>query len=293
MNYIVQLQGGLGNQMFGYAFSKYLEYITGESVQLSLLPFLLKQDHNGLELHEAFSNVKGISNNRYRIIVLLHKLLTNKKLRYILYSIVRHIQYPDKSCFWAKHPYSFYEVPIPKIRYYFGLWQNCRYTHPVRDILINDFQFKLPEDGDFKIFEQQLLNNNTVAIHVRRGDYLNKEYQNWNIFEDFSYFNNSIEYLKKEYDAKLFFIFSDDINTCKTIFKGKSFVFVDVNHGSNSYLDMYLMSLATHIVISNSTFSWWAAFLKKKDGMVIAPQYWTSNTKIETKSFSPGNWLYF
>ena len=56
---------------------------------------------------------------------------------------------------------------------------------------------------------------------------------------------------------------------------------------------MYLMSLATHIIISNSTFSWWAAFLKKKEGIVIAPKYWTSKTKVETQTFSPDNWLFF
>lgn len=294
MSYFVHLQAGLGNQMFGYAFSKYLEFKTGESVKLSLSHFLVKQDHNGLELHTAFTNVKGISKKRYKLISFLYNILYNRTLRYNVYRVIRNIKYPNKICFWAKHPYSFYDVPIPQKKYYCGLWQNCHYTIPIRDVLINDFKFRLPNDGEYKIFENELLNcNNTVAIHIRRGDYLTQEYSNWNIFQDFSYFENAIEYLKKNFDTKRFFIFSDDINACKNTFKGNEFVFVDVNHGINSYLDMYLMSLATHIIISNSTFSWWAAFLKKKEGIVIAPKYWTSKTKVETQTFSPDNWLFF
>lgn len=293
MKYSVQLQAGLGNQMFGYAFYKYLECKTKKKVKLSLLPFLLRQDHNGLELHSAFANTKGISLKKYNLVSLLYGALLTEKIRYFVFSLIRHLKYPKSICYWAESPYSFIEVPLPGVKYYCGLWQNSRYAEAVREQLFKDFVFKLPPTGAYKDYEDALLNNSdTVAIHIRRGDYLSPQYANWNIFQDYSYFFKSIEYLKKEYNAKTFFIFSDDMKFCKETFIGKEYVFVDANTGSNSYLDMYLMTLASHNIISNSSFSWWAAFLKKQDGVVIAPKYWTARTKVETANFSPSNWMY-
>lgn len=289
----VQIQAGLGNQMFGYAFCKYLENKTNKRTKLSLLPFLLRQDHNGLELHSAFTNIRGISKTKYKTISYLHKNLLTEKIRYFVFSLLSHIKYPKNICYWAQSPYAFVDVPISGIKYYCGLWQNSRYAEAVREQLLYDFTFNLPTEGAYKTYEDALLNNSdTVAIHIRRGDYLSPKYANWNIFQDYSYFFKSIEYLKKEYKAKTFFIFSDDIKFCKETFIGKEYVFVEANTGTNSYLDMYLMTLASHNIISNSSFSWWAAFLKKQDGVVIAPKYWTARTKVETASFSPSNWMY-
>lgn len=293
MKQTVQLQAGLGNQMFGYAFCKYLEYKTKEKVHFSLLPFLMTQDHNGLELHTAFANVRGISAYKYNLISYLHRIISSPKIRLFLFKVIRNIKYPQKVCYWGQSPYSFINVPLPGIKYYCGLWQNFQYVEPIRVQLLHDFTFNLPTEGKYKLYEQTILNNqDTVAVHIRRGDYLQEKYSNWNIFKDYSFFFQSIDFLKKKYNAKNFYIFSDDIETCKNIFVGNEYVFVDINKGKNSYLDMYLMSLATHNIISNSTFSWWSAILKKKNGIVIAPKYWTSKTKIETASFSPNNWIY-
>lgn len=293
MKNTVQLQAGLGNQMFGYTFSKYLEYKTKEKAKLSLLPFLLRQDHNGLEIHKVFVGVKGINICKYYLITCLHKIFFLDNIRFFIFRLIRNIKYPQSVCYWTQSPYTFIEVPLSGIKYYCGLWQNAQYAQPVREQLLSDFTFKLPKDGAYKKYEEVLLTSqDTVAIHIRRGDYLSEEYSNWNIFQDYSFFFNSIEFLKKQYNAKSFFIFSDDLIACKEIFIGDEYTFVEANTGKNSYLDMYLMTLATHNIISNSSFSWWAAFLKQKSGVVIAPKYWTSKTKIETASFSPNNWIY-
>lgn len=173
MKHTVQLQAGLGNQMFGYAFCKYLEYKITKKVHFSLLPFLITQDHNGLELHTAFANVKGISINKYHLISFFYRILNSKKIRYFLFRVIRNIKYPQKVCYWAQSPYSFIDVPVPEVKYYCGLWQNFRYVEPIRVQLLHDFTFNLPTDGKYKLYEQAILNNqDTVAVHIRRGDYL-------------------------------------------------------------------------------------------------------------------------
>ena len=143
------------------------------------------------------------------------------------------------------------------------------------------------------IEEKILATPNSVAVHVRRGDYLSPEYSNWNIFDDYSYFHTAIDILNNKKNNLKFYIFSDDIEGCKNEFRDIDCIFVDCNYGKNSYLDMYLMSLCRNVIISNSTFSWWAAYLNKHlDKIVIAPMQWTKNTKIMTNSFSPDNWIY-
>ena len=113
------------------------------------------------------------------------------------------------------------------------------------------------------------------------------------VFDDYSYFHTAIDILNNKKNNLKFYIFSDDIEGCKNEFRDIDCIFVDCNYGKNSYLDMYLMSLCRNVIISNSTFSWWAAYLNKHlDKIVIAPMQWTKNTKIMTNSFSPDNWIY-
>lgn len=112
----------------------------------------------------------------------------------------------------------------------------------------------------------------TVSIHVRRGDYV--------LHED-SYLPTTLEYIKKARalfdDMQTFVYFSDDIEWCKENLRlSDKDVFIS---GETDVMDLYLMSMMNHNIISNSTFSWWAAYLNKNPSkVVVSPKTWYGPT---------------
>jgi hypothetical protein len=124
--------------------------------------------------------------------------------------------------------------------------------------------------------------NNPVSIHVRRGDYV-KHPNYWVVTPE--YIQAALEqFSDNEYT---FLIFSDDIQWCKEIFP-EGVIFME---GNNQFEDLCLMSLCNHNIISNSTFSWWGAFLNKnKNKKVIAPRMWYSEYK-DLSDLYPRQWL--
>lgn len=111
-----------------------------------------------------------------------------------------------------------------------------------------------------------ILDNETCSIHVRRGDYLGL--QEYHPTCSMSYFNEAISKINNN----IYLIFSDDISWCKENFVGDNFVFVE---GNNEVTDLYLMSMCSNNIISNSSYSWWGAWLNKNETKkVVAPKIW-------------------
>jgi len=127
--------------------------------------------------------------------------------------------------------------------------------------------------------------SNSVSIHVRRGDYLNK-YDKHPV-QDINYYNLAMKYFR---DYKKFIIFSDDIEWCKTNFIGDQFIFIE---GEHDYIDLWLMSLCDHNIIANSSFSWWGAWLNQNiNKKVIAPKNWFGpKKKLDTIDLYCKDWI--
>lgn len=113
---------------------------------------------------------------------------------------------------------------------------------------------------------KELLSKETVAIHIRRGDYLTVADANGLLMCDLAgttdYYNKALSQFDK--DKHHFVIFSNDIEYAKKMTEFKE---IDPDHitfiqGQKEYEDLYLMSMCKHQVMSNSTFSWWAAYLR-------------------------------
>lgn len=106
-----------------------------------------------------------------------------------------------------------------------------------------------------------------VAIHVRRGDYVNNPFY-VDLFKD-GYYQKAMA----EFPNEQFMVFSDDIAWCKEqeIFKGCEF-----SEGQNEVSDLNLMASCKSIIMANSSFSWWGAWLGSHE-KVIAPQSWFSD----------------
>lgn len=129
------------------------------------------------------------------------------------------------------------------------------------------------------------ISNGTVAIHVRRGNYVDLSLHHYNLPPE--YYLNAMNYFK----GYRFMIFSDDIEWCKEKFKGGNITFVG---GENEVIDLYMMSMCEHNVIANSTFGWWGAWLNNNPNKkVIYPDKWFGPAYAgwKTNDLFPDEWI--
>ena len=168
--------------------------------------------------------------------------------------------------------------------YLFGTFQSEKYF----DSEIVKHQFQIPSNLKERLNQSygHILNKGVTSINVRRGDYLTRP-DEYNI-TSMDFFKKAINYIGKDTD---FLIISDDIKWCKKNFKGANYFFADNN---TPLMDLYLQSLCTNNIISNSTFSWWGAWLNENpDKIVIAPKPWYGKalSNILTDDLIPKSWV--
>jgi hypothetical protein len=185
--------------------------------------------------------------------------------------------------------------------YFVGYWGNEKYFIENTMLIKNEFTLKDKfKTNEFKVLQEEAKTTHSVAMHIRRGDYIQNE-KSSKIFNSLTldYYQNAIEHMSgKVKDIKLL-IFSDDIGWVKS---NLSFVaeidhiFIDHQLNSKDYLEFSLMCQCKHFIMANSTFSWWAAWLgAKSDSIVIAPYNWYSDPSHQnnflSNNFIPKSWI--
>lgn len=274
---IINLKGGLGNQLFQYALYEKYKYLNKE-VYLYDIPVRENgNQHNGIEIDRVFNlRYKSIS-KEFNIQQYMKEEPQNLYVR--LNNVIKTLKGKCHYEYDLSYKNNFYKWDDCFLD---GYWQSPKYFQDIRNKLIEELQFwNIEEDLKKNRTNEEILNEiketNAVCIHIRRGDYYEKE--NVRIFGnicDLSYYKRAIScILDKEENVKFFF-FSDDIEWCSVNFdfiKDKKFVMG--NRGELSYIDMYLMSKCKHNIIANSSFSWWGAWLNQnEEKIVIAPKKW-------------------
>ena len=164
-----------------------------------------------------------------------------------------------------------------------GYFQSYKYFEHIKDKILDIFS---PSVKDLNYINKKYkTGKGIVSIHVRRGDYTNLNDYHHNL--KLEYYLNAIDY----FTDKEFLVFSDDIQWCKSQFKGDHFKFVE---GEKDYIDLYIMSLCEHNIIANSTFSWWGAYLNKNSNkIIIYPNKWfgPKNDEFKTIDLFPDEWI--
>jgi len=186
-------------------------------------------------------------------------------------------------------PFVYKKIDLPNDNFYVdGFFQSEKYFAHNRKELLE--WFKIPEQIKEKIELKysELFKQRTTSIHVRRGDYL--RYPNHHPVQTLEYYNKSIEYLKDSTD--LFMVFSDDIEWCKDNIKTDNIIYFE---DEKDYIEIYLMSLCDNNIISNSSFSWWGAWLNRNENkIVIGPKIWFgSEIQHNTNDILPEKWVKF
>lgn len=260
---IVVISNGLGNQMSQYAF--YLEKV---SSGISTKYITLCREHNGFELDKVFK----IKNNnifiRTFLTIIFRLFITNKSpFKYIKYI------YPWIKIHNENYVYQYdkkYKSKNTGINFFIGGWHDENYFSKSKELVKKKFDFKHTDSKPLLKYIEFINNtNNSVGIHVRRGDYLSPE--NINIFGkvcDENYYKAAIDKINQLIEKPNFFVFSNDINWAKEKFGHININYID-DTSLDSWMDMYLMSLCQNNIIANSTFSWWAAWLNKNENKII------------------------
>lgn len=162
----------------------------------------------------------------------------------------------------------------PDDSYVAGFFQSPRYFASIEATLRAELDLtSIPLPQDSLNFEEELRSQNTISLHIRRGDYLNIPSTRCLVE---NYHELAIEYFRENFDAPRFCVFSDDISWCRSRFKGGDFMFCEFIGSALSPLhDMRLMAACHHHVIVNSSYSWWAAWLNpSNEKVVVAPSMW-------------------
>ncbi|WP_293526245.1 alpha-1,2-fucosyltransferase [Prevotella sp.] len=275
---IVKYIGGLGNQMFIYAFSVALRETFRQEILVDTHYYKSRNFHNGLEIERIF----GIH---------LTEAKLSDKLKMSWYFPNYWIDYHLLGKLPARKN-TVRELPGQKVslellddssdKFYDGYWQSYQYFDSCRDVILKEFTFpkiSMEDKLNFELNERLKNEENSVGIHIRRGDYL----KNWKYrgLCGIDYYQKAIAYILEHIKSPKFFLFSDDIDWVKEnispLLKGYAVTFVNWNHSINSYKDMQLMAMCKNLIIANSSFSWWAAYLNQNNPIVVAPEKWINS----------------
>ena len=290
MNHVA-IYGGLGNQMFQFALAISMD-ASGIPTKISTNEYVLNRHYHGFELLKAFKVPVAIK-DRLKVFAVnrARDLLVETNGSYVR-SFVKKIVNHRSNVYNEKKEYEFDQsVFEQEDSFLVGTWQHIRYFEGQSELIREVFNFNKPKDLVNLKIANDIQKGNSVAVHIRRGDFMKPGNMDTRMIIDSSdYYNRAFELIESKVENPLFYIFSDDIKWAKENFKGNNCVFMTHNKGSNSYLDMYLMSLCKHFIIANSSFSWWPAWLANyKSKQVIMPYPWVKNS--ECKGMYPQGWI--
>lgn len=175
-----------------------------------------------------------------------------------------------------------------------GRWQNEKYFQNVEQQLRSAFRFRQPLAGAAEHIANEIVATSAVSLHVRRGDYAAfKGVEALHGKTDLAYYERGVRYISERVHNPHFFIFSDDIAWCReNLHLNVPATYVPSEAaGPHDAFHLQLMSLCDHHIITNSTFSWWGAWLDPRpEKIVVAPKRWY-NDREEQPDIIPAGWM--
>lgn len=171
-----------------------------------------------------------------------------------------------------------------------GLWQSEKYFAAIANTIRSELQVKKAPNGDNAAMLAEISSTNSVAVHVRYGDNVTVEQAHGAL--PLSYYHRACDLLQQKVSNTRYYVFSDDPSWAKAnlALPGET-VFVCHNGDEKNHEDLRLMSACKHHIIGNSTFSWWGAWLGKKEGqLVYAPRQYHMAASFTYPDYYPPNW---
>lgn len=272
---VVRISSGFGNQLFQYAFAIYLKEHYKEMVYLDRSSYKHRTAYRVCSI-DIISDLPTISDKR-------------------IYYNYRSIFLPIAKALFYINPFAkiidesnLHFPPNRKLLYFDGYWQTDRFINQIVDYMtyfkpkeqVPDFIEKYLEDIHYSY---------SVSIHVRRGDYFSEKQRYKYGICNVDYYQRAVKMLTENIGNCKLFVFSDDLDWVKGNIKLPANSVYIKNEDINPWWYIYLMSNCRDNIISNSSFSWWGAYLNNNSSKkVIAPGKWMIGSE---KSIALDNWI--
>lgn len=282
---ITLCNGGLGNQTFQYIFSRFVELAGGENCYLDDSVFGgNKVEHNGFEMQRVFPNSRPRLLSEYFSEDVWKYMLQKKEAGesiiqqwrnigedFTLVAETRGYRYDGNTVKVPTNEYFPWLALAEGNIYYHGYWINKNYLKgEYEKILKSELEFAPFTEEKNKGYEKQIMETNSVALHVRRGDFLKMKCD-----MPAEVYAAGVLKMREVVSAPHFFIFSDDMEWCRENLNKmgickEEVTFVEGNKGTNSYRDMQLMSYCKNVLlVTLSSFSYLAALLNRNESIHV------------------------
>lgn len=257
----ITLKGGLGNQMFQYAYGRNLSIMRNTELKLDLTHLIYP---------DKIDTLREFKLNAFDICANIYKPIKRPLLKIFFSKIINKVLKKEQ------------------------FFQSEKYFKNNENTIRKEIVLKKPlSTYSLEILNLILSKNNPVSLHIRRGDYVSNAKTNIHHgLCPIEYYEKSIEYIKLKINSPTFFIFSDDIHWAKDNLKSTSEMIFVSKPEIPDYEELILMSKCSHHIIANSSFSWWGAWLNPNPSkIVVAPKKWLNNVNIDTTDICPSEWI--
>lgn len=282
---IIKLQGGLGNQLFQYALGRTIETKYKKEVKYDVATY----------------REQGRFTQRFYLLNKFKTMVTFASDEEIIKAKNGAFNYFTRKAlnkfFFKKYNISYDPVFFESLKttdsaYLEGYWQSIRYVEPCIEDLRKEISLKDEMSQVLNEKIEEVSKSASVAIHIRRGDYLNAGVDLSVL--DISYYKKANDYASQRLNNLKYYIFTDDVRWAKENlhFLGKDNVIFISDLGMNDYEELLLMASCKNVIIANSSFSWWGAMLNQnKDAIIVCPKDWRNKFIKNDDNLCPKEWV--
>ena len=301
---VLKFTSGLGNQMFQYAFYRYLKKRYPKARILADLGWYeWNEAHQGFELEKLFSRednpdfylekashleawrASGVFPQKNEGIRYINRITRLFAGRHFKSQILSESGRENENLLKEKID----NLNPDKNTYITGYFLKEEYYRDNLSELKRAFTFDLSKIGaENERLLGEIASCNSVSLHVRRGDYLTSGKAQGFLSLGRDYYKRAVELIKEKTENPRFFLFSEDEEFLKNEFSWlPNARIISGNDGDRSFIDMLLMSRCHHNITANSTFSEWAGLLNShEDAIVVYPKAYMQDKDSDIKQLS-------
>jgi hypothetical protein len=297
---VVQLTGGLGNQLFQYAFARHLAHLNHSDLLL---------DTTQVESRSDPAHRRKFKLGHFRIpspvvrwdspLGFSFKTEAGRFSRGPVSRLARLLG-RTRHLVELSEPHFHFDPEALRRRgdfYVTTYWQSHRYFDAISSIIRSDLSLREPLNQQHEPLKSQILSTpGSVALIVRRGDFANHPHHSkFHGCCSLDYYRQAQSIINSQVPNPHYFVFSDDVPWVRENMEldgPVTYMDQPYDHLEYDYVDMHLIGCCRHHVIANSTFGWWGAWLaSNRDGVVIAPKRWFLDSSIHTHDVVPSQWI--
>lgn len=275
------LKGGLGNQLFQYAYGRALSMKKNEPLVLDISGYAMPNSKDTPREYrlDHFNIEAGVITEADH---------TLPRSIYFIWRVMRKLGIASEVIQWSKNTHLD------------GYFQSESYFREIAGKIRGEITLKVPYGSNGQIIHSAIQKNVEtpivpISIHIRRGDYVHNQITNhYHGVCGSEYYEEAFSLLKQKINSPIhLYIFSDDIEWVQKNlpFTKENSTFVSSTN-TPDYEEVILMSECHHHIIANSSFSWWGAWLNPRhDKIVITPKRWTLGDPKSYEQITPPSWI--